>query len=386
MALLTSLRQLPQQGLNLLSDSVSRLDRYLIQQLCQPFGFGVGLFSALGVSVGVLFDLLRQVTEVQIPLSIALQILGLQLPYFVSLSLPMAMLLASLLTFARLSQDGELTALRACGVSLGRLIFATVLFGCLASGGMWLLTETVVPITQRQAQYLLQAPLDSGMAQFQPQQDIFYQEYGPDRQVHRFFYAREFDGQALRDLTLLDFTRPGSHQVISAASATWDAQTHTWTFRDGTIYGVTPAGTTQNVLTFREQRLQIPRDASALGVPPTAAALSAEQMRHYITLLHQQNETRQVRQYETRLQQKYALPLTPMLLAMIGSLLGIRPQRLTPSTGFGLSVGIVLIYYLLLFLGETLGNLDLLSPVWSAWLANAILGLCSIGLWLKLRR
>nr|WP_238718155.1 LptF/LptG family permease [Petrachloros mirabilis] len=360
---------------------LSRLDRYLIQELSQPFWVGVGLFSALGVSVGALFELLQPTTEVSIPLSILLQLLALQTPYFVCLSLPIAMLWASLLTFSQLSTDGELTALRACGISLGRLMVTTTLLSCLVASSMWLLNESLVPMTQHRAQQLFQASLEGGIPQFLPQQQVLYPEKSLDGQVNRWFYARERQGQSLLDLTLLDLTHPDLLQIISADSATWDAQTHTWIIHQGILYGIPSQGHAPSLLTFQEQHL--PQYSYLSPITPVPESLSTPQMHQYITHLEQQNELQQVQTFKTRLQQRYALLLTPMLMTLLGTFLGASHQNLSTTSVFGLSAGIVLLYYLLLFLGEILGHIGLLSPMGSAWLGNGILGSIGIGSWLK---
>ena len=61
----------------------SVMDRYIASELIMPFLFGVGAFSSIGVAIGVLFDLVRRVTEAGLPVSIAAQVFLLKLPYFI---------------------------------------------------------------------------------------------------------------------------------------------------------------------------------------------------------------------------------------------------------------------------------------------------------------
>ncbi|HEY9825260.1 MAG TPA: LptF/LptG family permease, partial [Stenomitos sp.] len=219
-------RKLP-QWLRARLPRLSVLDRYVLQELFKPFLFGVGIFSAVGVSAGSLFTLLQQVTSTQIPLAIALQVLALQVPRFVSLALPMAMLLASLLCFSRLSGDRELTALQAGGVSLYRILAPVLGFGLAVTVLMFGLNENLVPFTQYQSKVLMRQPALEGKLNLQDK-NVFYQEYGPDREVRRFFYAQTFDGQSMQGLTILDLTQPNANQVISAQRATWSPRESRW--------------------------------------------------------------------------------------------------------------------------------------------------------------
>jgi lipopolysaccharide export system permease protein len=362
---------------------VSILDRYILQELGKPFLFGVGIFSTVGVSAGSLFTLLQQVTSTQIPLDIALKVLALQVPRFMSLSLPMAILLASLLCLARLSSDRELTALRASGVSFYRLL-APILIFCLAIMGlMFVFNEDIVPFTQYQSKLFIQQPILEGKLNLQDK-NVSYQEYGPDREVRRFFYAQTFDGKSMQGLTILDLTQANANQVISAEKATWDQKESRWQFYNGKIYVVSPDGTNQNVLSFADQQLNIPRDPLDLAAPQQSLEdMSIADAQTYLAQQRQAENVRGQLKGELYIQQKFALPFITLIFGIIGSALGAALRRVSSSTGFGISVLTVLGYYFLSFLTNNLGNLGILSPITSAWLPNI---LCAgLAGWLMLR-
>jgi lipopolysaccharide export system permease protein len=363
---------------------LTRLDQYIFQSLWPIFCFGVGIFSVLGVAAGVLFDLLREVSNIQLPLPIALQILGLQVPYFMSLSFPMAMLLASLLSLSRLTADGEIIALRASGVSLYRLVWSVILFGLLVTGSMFIFEELLIPTTQQEVRTLLETPFSQGVVGGQDR-NIFYQEYGPDREVKRFFYAQRADGNKLNGLTILDFTKSDAKQVISAESARWNAAGNTWTFRNGTIYAVTASGAQQQVLDFDEQQLSLPRDPLDLArLDREPEEMTIAQARRYRSIIEQTGDRQRLQKVSIQLHRKFALPFTPVIFALVGSSLGIRSRRLAASTGFGFSVLAVLAQYIAIFIANIWGKAGLLSPLMAAWLPNG-LGL-ALGLVILIRR
>ena len=72
------------------------------------------------------------------------------------------------------------------------------------------------------------------------------------------------------------------------------------------------------------------------------------------------------------LYQRYALPFSVLMCALIGSPLGVQPQRASSSMGFGLSVVIVLIYYVFLSVCTTLGQSGKIPPLLAAWIPNLI--------------
>ncbi|NEP16140.1 MAG: LptF/LptG family permease, partial [Leptolyngbya sp. SIO4C1] len=102
------------------------MDRYIMRELTLPFLFGVGAFSSIGVSIGALFELIREVTEAGLAVSLAMQVFVLKMPEFIVLAFPMSVLLATMMTYSRLSADSELIALRGCGVSVKRIIVPAI--------------------------------------------------------------------------------------------------------------------------------------------------------------------------------------------------------------------------------------------------------------------
>ena len=102
------------------------LDRWILSQLIPPLIFSISAFTVVSVSVGLMFDLVRKIVEFNLPLNTAFNIFILRLPGFVVLSFPMATLLASLLTYSKLSSNSELKALRAIGISIYRIILPSL--------------------------------------------------------------------------------------------------------------------------------------------------------------------------------------------------------------------------------------------------------------------
>lgn len=359
------------------------MDRYILSLLALPFIFCVLVFSGIGLSAGSLLDLVREVTDAQLPLTVGLQLLGLQIPYFITFALPISLLLAALLTFNRLRRDSELVALRSSGISLYRLVLPVLLFGLLVTGLNFAFNETLVPATQREARLLLEETAQQGRANFQ-EQDVFYQEYGADREVKRIFYAQQFDGRVMSNLTMLDFTQTSATQVITAESAFWDIETSTWTFNNGTIYVVAPDGSYQNTVTFAQQQLQVPRDPLDQITSRNVDEMNILEARHALRVARQANDAKKARNLQIRIQQRFAVPWNCLMFGMLGFGLAIaQQQQRSNHSGFGVSLILILGHYLLSFLTDALSHGGLLSPVLAAWLPPG-LGL-AIAAWLLIR-
>ena len=124
---------------------LSIMDRYLFTQMLTPFLFGVGAFSSVILAIGSLFELIRLITDAGLSVLTAFQIFGYQIPGFMVYSFPMSMLLATLLSYSRMSGDGETTALRSCGVSAYRLVAPALVLSLFVTGMTYVFNEAIVP-------------------------------------------------------------------------------------------------------------------------------------------------------------------------------------------------------------------------------------------------
>ncbi|NJN04428.1 MAG: YjgP/YjgQ family permease [Leptolyngbyaceae cyanobacterium SL_1_1] len=364
------------------------MDRYIIQELILPFLFGVGAFSSIGISVGALFDLIRRVTESGLSLYLAMEIFVLKLPEFIVFSFPAAVLLATMMTYSRFSSDSELIALRGCGVSIRRIIAPAIALSLLVTGLTFAFNELITPAANYRAAITLERALISERPPFQ-ERNIFYQEFQnvgdtKEKELKRLFYARRFDGESMQGLTVIDFSQQGLEQIVSAESATWDFGKNLWNFRNGTIYVVSSDGAFRNIVKFNDQQIQLPRTPFDLASrSPDDSEMNIVQANQYLELIRQTGDDKRIRRLEIRIQQKYALPFVCVVFGLVGSVLGVRPQRTSKATSFGVSVVIIFGYYLLSFITNALGEVGVLSPVMAAWLPTLVGLVLGMGLVLR---
>ena len=124
---------------------LSLLDRWLVKELIVPLLFFIALFTLLLLTGGVMFELVRQMVDKNLPAGIALQVLLLSIPRWMAFSVPIGTLMASLFVFTRLSANNELTALRSLGVSTVRMISAALVLSMLMTLFTFVLNDVVVP-------------------------------------------------------------------------------------------------------------------------------------------------------------------------------------------------------------------------------------------------
>ena len=132
------------------------LDRFIVEELTQPFLFGVLIFSMLLITGDVLFQIAKLVIEGGVSLWTVSRLFLYKIPGVVVLTLPISCLMATLLGLGTLSTHGEINALRSLGVDFRRIV-RPVLFASLGVALLTLfLSETIVPLTDQAAVNILQ--------------------------------------------------------------------------------------------------------------------------------------------------------------------------------------------------------------------------------------
>nr|WP_297078597.1 LptF/LptG family permease [Thermoleptolyngbya sp. M55_K2018_002] len=367
------------------------MDRYIISELLPTFLFGVGAFTSIGVSVDSLFYLVNQVVEKGLPVAKAIEVLLLKFPEFIVYGLPMATLLSTLMTFGRLSSDSELVALRGCGISTQRLMMPALIFCLLITGLMFAFNESIVPAANLRASTTLRAALNQEQVEYR-ESNILYQEFQQVQQpdgsresaLARIFYSKEFDGKRMRGLTILDFSREGLNQIVSAESAQWNPQQSAWDFENGTIYVVSPDGSFRNIVRFTEQQLALPRSPLDLAQrSKDYGEMNIAESREYLKIIEPAGNLGKIRELRVRIQQKISLPFVCVVFGLVGATLGSQLRRAGRSTGFAISILIIFAYYILYFIFGAIAQAGALPPVLGAWIPN-LFGLAA-GLLLMIR-
>ena len=360
------------------SIGLSVMNRYIIRELFLPFLFGMGIFTSLGLSIGAVFELIRKVTDSGLHWGVAAKIMLLRMPEFVVFAFPMSILLATLMTYSRLSSDSELIALRSIGINIYRLILPAIAFSlCVVAVTFWF-NNFVAPAASYQAALTLKQALGETRPDFETK-NILFPEYkevetedGDTKEVlTRLFYAEEFNGKQMTNLTVLDRSRRPVSQIVVARSAEWNIVENIWDFYDGTIYLVGANGSYNNIVRFEHQKLALPK--AALDITKKSRKtreMNVFQAIEYLELIRPGSDEQRIRKWQVRIHEKIAVPFACLVFAMIGAVLGIQPQGSGKATSFGICIGLIFGYYVLSFISQSLGISGAIAPWLAGWLPN----------------
>ena len=135
------------------------------------------------------------------------------------------------------------------------------------------------------------------------------------------------------------------------------ATKNTWDFTNGTIYLVSPDASYRNIVTFQRQQLQLPKSPFELAAPDkNPDDMSASESMDYLEQIRLSGDNKKILSVAVKIQNKLALPFVCIVFSLIGSAMGIRPQRTGKATSFGVSVLMIFGYYLVMFVCGALGQ------------------------------
>jgi len=358
----------------------SLLDRLLFSEVGHSFGFGLGLFTVLLV-MNHLFYLARLVIAQGVAVQVALALMVYKVPYFIAFSAPMGVLLATVLAIGRLHDHNEIAALRVAGVSLNRIALPIVLAGAIAAVGTIVFGEGVVSLSDQQYRRAF-GDVMSRAPQLRPVENVFFQ--APTAGGNALYSAHRYEPRTrtLEGVTVVYLTAGTPLQIIEARRAEYK-QGVEWTFYDGHIY-LFPQGTTV-ATKFVTLDVVVPRSPQEFTLPPRQPAdMSLRELIEQIVILRRGGAD--AHDYIGELHAKIATAASCIVFALIAVPLSLRPHRSGPSVGFGLSVLVLVAYYLIAIPAQLASDGRLLSPVIAAWLPDVIVGAAGVALLMRAAR
>ena len=331
------------------------LDKYILKAFVGPFLFGVFAFTSIFIGTGTLFRIAQYITEYGAPLLLVMQAFVLALPSIVILTFPMSVLLASLMTFSRLSSTSEIVVMRAGGLSFLRLAMPVYIIALIISIGAVAFNEFVVPRTNHMYQTIVREQIMKN-ASPQTQNHIVLKTMNGD-ELGTLLYAKSYDAETkqLSMITVQQFGEGGKlQQVENADTAIWNGQY--WVMQNGIIYDLSAGNGVERTMKFKEQSLPIksaPKDIQQDQRKPEE--LTIKELRHQMEMY-----------------QRFTIPLASFVFALVGAPLGLQKQRSSSSIGFGISILIIFIYYGVMTFAGALGKGGALPTVLAALIPDTL--------------
>ena len=358
------------------------IDRYLLQEMVASFAIGLGIFTFV-LLMNQMLRLMDLIINKGVGVGVVLRLFLYILPFSLTVTIPMSVLLAVLATYGRLSSDGETIGLKTGGLSLYRLMVPGLLVGIVATAVTLWITVSVQPSSTRAFTTLIHRLYHTN-AIMALQEGVFNTSY-PGLIV----YVDHAEGRtaSLAGILIIDRRNPADHRVVIAKEGRMldgrdgEGSQAGITLSQGNIH-ITPRdnpGRYRN-LRFETYDLQVPpgsRLAEVLDRPKQGREMRLGELRAEIQRL--KKEGGKALELQVELYKKFALPIACLVMCLIGAPLGMRIKMASRGISLALSVGFAVFYYVLLAAGESLGTKGRVEPALGIWLPNIVLGIIGIG-------
>ena len=358
--------------------SITLLDKYILKQVIEMFLMGVCVFASIIFSSDTFITLIKQISLFGIPFKVAFIIIILNLPSVIVMTIPMGVLLATVMTLNNLSLKSEVTVMRACGIGLNRIAKPIFIFAVVMSLFSFFINETVVPVMAKQSKDLAlwamgQKNIPNG------KQNFVFKELNDQKFIKRLFYVGYCENKTLHNITVLDTSKEGTIQVLQAKEG--QTSPEGWNFEKGAIYTVDDEGKVLNTTLFDNFKFRVGLDMTREMNSDVAKQLNFSGLIKYLAT--ETIPAQEKRLLFIQLFDKIALPVTTIAFVLIGVPLAITPPRVRYNRGFLFSILIIFVYYLIRALSIGFGEEGALHPFWAAWMPNIVLTIWGVMIYYK---
>lgn len=339
------------------------IPRYVLQHFFPIFGLALLAFTGLYLIIDF-FEKIEDIVKNALSFSETIHYFLLKTPLIITQGFPMSILLAALITMGVLKRNRELIAMRSAGIGTGLYagpIVEAALLLCLLHFG---LDETIARSLNKQAQELWQQVRKVGSLAYRHENVWF-------RGRDAIYQIRVYDKESqTMDKVSLFFMDPRFKMTarLDARSLHWNG-TH-WVAMDGLLLRFSGNATEQE--RFQEKELSLPESPTDFaGIETIPEQLDWADLLRYTRKIQQEGYN--AAPYEVELHLRLALPLTSVILALLGISIALR-QGLYGGMAAGLVIALVVafLYLTVLQIGCSLGTVGILPPILGVWTGNVI--------------
>jgi lipopolysaccharide export system permease protein len=419
------------------------LSRYILGQQTAPFLFGIFIIMFILI-LDFLYKNLEKLIGKGVPILVSMELLVLSMGWMIVMAIPMAVLIATLISFMRMSSDNEIIAMKTGGLSLFAIAKPLLMAGLVLSFLMIPVHNFVVPETNHRLANLL-VSIHRKKPALQLRDGVFMNDIkgysilvdkSRGREIEGITISKLEEGKPAQTIRAergeIYFEDDGTTLVLKL----YNGEIHDvdekdpkrylrLSFQEHTLY--IPEAGTQLVRMEREQRGEREMSITALrseirrvedkiagedqevqkvvresarelqqfyksqtsdeDVPATARAAtsiisSTEDKLRSIGRQINSNK-RRIRSMSVEVHKKIALSFACLVFVIIGVPIGVRARDASAGAGMMISILFFAVYYAFLKVGENLADRGLMPPVLSMWAANIVLG--AIGIWMFAR-
>ncbi|MBI2677452.1 MAG: LPS export ABC transporter permease LptG [Candidatus Koribacter versatilis] len=348
------------------------LDDYILRDFISYVGLILLAFVTLTL-IFTFFEILGDVVKNKIPLVTVGEYLLNVVPSMLYLMTPLSVLLAVLITFGLLQKGNEITAMKATGVSVYRVILPVLIMAAVISGALFFFDHFYLPHTNKRQDQLWSTikgrPPETYLRPdrkwiFGQNSTIYYYEfYDPDQNRFGNISVFKFDPKTF-----------AITERIFAARAHWEEDLGRWVFVNGwrrVLRGAAIEHFDQfDATTFPEVAEQPSYFKKEVK---QSQEMDYGELQQYIHDLQQSGFD--VGRLRVQLHRKFAFPLITFVMAVLAVPFALSAGRRGALAGVAIAIGIAVVYWMTSGLFEAMGNVHQLPAALAAWAPDLIFGM-----------
>jgi LPS export ABC transporter permease LptF/LPS export ABC transporter permease LptG len=350
------------------------LTRYILKEIFSHSLLGLLVFTFV-IFIRQLGSLLELVVRHNVPMRDMATLFLLPFPSILMLTIPMAVLVGTLIGLSRMAADGEVIAARATGIGVGAFIRPVMMLAVAGWAVTLWMSLFIAPQAARKMNRM-ENGLKASQVPYEIQPRVFIEQF-----PNLLLYLEDVTGSrsSWRGVFIADMTDRSQAKVTLAESGVLVNEAARNRFvlhlENGTTHEYDPQRPDEySIASFSGTEIPILVDQGNTGAAErnTPPYLSMTQLWQRI---HQPRD-RQPALVE--LHYRLALPVAAIVLALVGIPLGISTRKGGKSVGLMLSILLVFVYYILMAFGLSFAKQGRVSPLVGLWLANVLFGAAGI--------
>jgi len=356
------------------------LDKYIAKYFILPFLYCLLVFILLYIIID-LFGNLDEILKHSIRLGILWEYYLSMIPLIIIQTAPVSSLISTIYVLGAMNKYGEITAMRAAGISIRRILVPFIYIGFAITILVFGISEKILPQSMRKAGSLKENSIDNA-----GKNKLFNKKiitnialYGKN---NRLIFIDNFDpaSNIATGVTILEQDKKDNVALkINAHEAKWLGGK--WLFSNILMYKLDDKGGVIDSPEFFQEKtmaLEKPKDLISKGT--NYEYMSFRDLSNYIKNFSE-TSPKLITRLSVDLHQKISIPFASLIVILIGAGFALRVKqrgRTTALLGIGMSIVIGFIYYAFMASCIALGKGGVLPPFLSAHLANIIFGLIGI--------
>ncbi|MCK9417796.1 MAG: LPS export ABC transporter permease LptF [Nitrospirae bacterium] len=352
------------------------VDRYIFLEMLPPFFLSMAVLLFV-LFLQKLFRLADLVVSKGATLADTAEVLAYVVPGFLVITIPMSLVVASLTTFARLSSDSEITAMKASRISLYRMIRPVFLFALIAFSITAFTSLFLVPGANSALKARLFSMVKSrALIGIEP--GVFSSTF-----EGMVLYVDKMDPQDNLEGVFISDERSAREPFAIVAKrgkliADQQAMNVTLAMQDGAILTQPRAGQAYSLMGFDNARLNLDISSALQNNAPGKSVDDFDTLELFREIRRLRREGKPSYVPETELHKRLSIPFACIILGLIGAPLGIRRSRSGKSAGVAVALLVFLVYFIILSGATNLAETGTYPAFLAFWIPNSLMTVSAI--------